>query len=75
MTDENEQGLEQQKPEPSDEAAEVAAGGGENGVCGVALSKPEIIAAHAVFGFEMADDGLDWRKTTTGPSATVSLRI
>ena len=49
----------QQKPEPADEAAEVVAGGGEDGVGCVAATEPEIIAAHAVLGFEMADDGLD----------------
>lgn len=39
--------------------AEVVAGGGEDGVGGVAVAEPEIVAAHAVLGFEMADDGLD----------------
>ena len=39
--------------------AEVVAGGGEDGVDGVARAEPEIVAAHAVLGFEMADDGLD----------------
>src|SRR5688572_10928609 len=48
----------QQRPEPSDEAAEVVAGGGEDGVGGVALAEPEIVAAHAVLGLEMADDRL-----------------
>ena len=54
----------QQKAEPADEAAEVVAGGSEDGVGGVALAEPEIIAAHAVLSLEMADDGLD-----SGPSA------
>ena len=49
----------QQKPEPADEAAEVVAGSGEDGVEGIALLVGTIIAAHAVLGFEMADDGLD----------------
>ena len=49
----------QQKPEPSDQAAEVVADGGEDGVVGIAASEPEIVSAHAVFGFEMANDGLD----------------
>jgi hypothetical protein len=51
--------LAQQKPEPADQAAEVVAGGGEDGVGGVAPTVPEIVAAHAVLGFEMADDGFD----------------
>ena len=31
----------QQEPEPSDQAAEVAANGGEDGIGGVAASEPE----------------------------------
>ena len=58
----------QQKPEPADEAAEVVAGGGEDGVDGVAATEPEIVAAHAVLGLEMADDGLDG-----GPAAQFAL--
>jgi len=53
------QDLAQQETEPSDEAAEVVASGGEDGVAGVALPVPEIVAAHTVLGLEMADDGLD----------------
>ena len=53
------QDLEQQKLDPLDEAAEVVAGGGENGVGCVTLTMPEVVAAHSVFGFEMADDRLD----------------
>ncbi|MGY2932970.1 hypothetical protein ACVWZ6_002572 [Bradyrhizobium sp. GM6.1] len=49
----------QQEAEPTDEAAEVVAGGGEDGVGGVSLPEPEIVAAHAVLGLEMADDGFD----------------
>jgi hypothetical protein len=49
----------QQNPEPADEASEVVAGGGEDGVGGVAAPESEIVAAHAVLGLEMADDGLD----------------
>jgi len=53
--------LEQQNPEPADQAAEVVADGGEDGVIGVAAPEPEIVAAHAVLGLEVADDGLDGR--------------
>jgi hypothetical protein len=53
--------LAQQDAERADEAAEVGAGGGEDGVGCVAATEPGIIAAHAVLGFEMADDGLDGR--------------
>jgi hypothetical protein len=49
----------QQEPEPADEAAEVVAGGGEDGVGGITAREPEIVAGHAMLGFEMADDGLD----------------
>jgi hypothetical protein len=62
--------LAQQVPEPLDEAAEVVAGGGEDGVVGVAVPEPEIVAAHAVLGFEMADDGLHG-----GPSAQFALDL
>src|SRR3979411_2163209 len=58
----------QQKPEPADQAAEVVAGGGEDGVGSVAPTGPEIVAAHAVLGFEMADDGFDG-----GPAAQFAL--
>jgi hypothetical protein len=34
-------------------------GGGKDGIVGIALTEPGILAAHAVLGFEMADDGLD----------------
>jgi hypothetical protein len=42
-----------------DEASEVIADGDKDGVGSVALAEPEIIAAHAVLGLEMADDRLD----------------
>ena len=57
----------QQKPEPADEASEVVACGGEDGVGGVAAPEPEIVAAHAMLGFEMADHGLDG-----GPAAQLA---
>jgi len=43
--------LAQQKPEPPDQAAEVIACGGEDGVGGVTSTIPEIVATHAVLGF------------------------
>ena len=49
----------QQERQPPDEAAEVVTGGGEDGIDGIALAVPEIVAANAMFGFEMADDRLD----------------
>src|SRR5436189_1937006 len=58
LGDESAEDLAQQKPEPSDQTAEVVAGGGEDGVVGITAPEPEIVAAHAVLGFEMADDGL-----------------
>ena len=59
-----------QQAEPADEATEVVAGDGENGVGGVPLAEPEIIAAQAVLGFEMADDRLDG-----GPVAQFALDL
>jgi hypothetical protein len=53
--------LAQQKAQPSEETPEVVAGGGEDGVSGIAGAVPEVIAAHSMFGLEMADDGLDRR--------------
>ena len=46
------------KAEPTDEAAEVVAGG-EDRVGSVLLTESEIGAAHAVLGLEMVDDGFD----------------
>ena len=48
-----------QETEPADQAAEVVTGGGKDGIVGIALTEPAIVAAPAVLGFEMADDGLD----------------
>ena len=45
--------------QPPDEATEVVAGGSEDGIGGVAGAVPEIVAAHSVLGFEIADDRLD----------------
>ena len=60
----------QQNPEPADETAEVVAGGGKDGVIGVAAPEPEIVAAHAVLGLEMTDDGLNG-----GPAAQFALDL
>src|SRR3981081_1499310 len=68
LREERRQDLEQQEAEPADQAAEVVAGSGEDGVGGVAATEPEIVAAHAMLGFEMADDGLD-----SGPAAQFAL--
>jgi hypothetical protein len=64
---ESREDLAQQKAEPTDEA-EVVAGGGEDGVGGVPLAEPEIVAAHAVLGLEITDDGFD-----CGPAAQFAL--
>jgi hypothetical protein len=45
--------------EPFEQQAEVVSNGGEDGVCGIAGLMGEIVAAHAVLGFEMSDDRLD----------------
>src|SRR5205085_3701652 len=42
-----------------DAASEVVSCGSEGGVGGVTATEPEIVAAHAVLGLEMANDGLD----------------
>src|ERR1700739_4744506 len=57
--EEGDQETEQQKPQPAEEEAEGVAGCGETRVDGIALAVPEIVAAHAVLGFEMADDRFD----------------
>ncbi len=49
-----------QKPrQPAQEEAEVIVDGGEHGIAAVAVAPLEIIAAHAVLGFGVADDRLD----------------
>src|SRR5882762_1695945 len=62
--------LPQQNPEPADQAAEVVADSGEDGVIGVAAREPEIVAGHAVLGLEMANNGLDG-----GPTAELALDL
>src|ERR1700716_179776 len=51
----------QQNAEPGHEAAEVVASGGKHGVDGVAGLAGEVIAAHSVFGFGVADERLNRR--------------
>ena len=51
--------MEQQKPQPGDEAAEVVGCGGEDCVDGIAARMGERIAAHAMVVLEMANDRLD----------------
>jgi len=42
-----------------DETAEVEARRGEDNICGITGAVGEMIAAHAVFGFEMSVDRFD----------------
>ena len=49
----------QQESQPFEQASEVVAGGGEDGVSGVAVGSDEIVPAHAVLGFGVSDDRLD----------------
>jgi hypothetical protein len=57
----------QQEPEPSDQAAEVVADSGEDGIGSVASTVPQIVSAHAMLGCEMADHGFDG-----GPAAQLA---
>ena len=45
--------------EPSEEKAEIVAGGGENGVGAVAVAALEVIAVRAMLGLDVADHRLD----------------
>lgn len=47
--------------QPPEQEGEVVAGGGQDGVEGVALLAGEVVAGHSVFALDMADDGLDRR--------------
>ncbi|OBQ84890.1 hypothetical protein A9K71_21275 [Mesorhizobium sp. WSM3873] len=47
--------------QPPEQEGEVVAGGGQDGVEGVALLAGEVVAAHSVFALDVADDGLDRR--------------
>ena len=51
--------LEPKKPDPFEDEAEVVAGGGEDGVDGVALFVSEVVSLHAVAVLEVSDDRLD----------------
>jgi hypothetical protein len=70
LREECRQDLVQQEPEPADHAAKVVVGRGEDGVGGVAATEPEVVAIHAVLGFEMADNGFDG-----GPAAQFALDV
>ena len=59
LDDQQSEDLAQQKPDPVDQTAEVVADGGEDGIGGIALAVPEVVAAHSMFRFEMADHGFD----------------
>ena len=47
--------------QPFKQAAEVVAGGGEDGVCGVAVGPGKVVSAHAMLGLGVSDDRLDRR--------------
>lgn len=49
----------QQNAEPVDQAAEVVAGGGEDGMGCITVPELQIVSAHATLGFEVTDDGFD----------------
>jgi hypothetical protein len=48
-----------EKGDPGDQAAEVVADGGRQGVGGVAGAAFELVTVHAVIGFKMIDDRSD----------------
>ena len=60
----------QQKRQPCEEAPEVIADGSEHGVDRVARRMGEIIAAHAMLGFHVADDRLNG-----GPSPQLAFDV
>src|SRR6202020_3040994 len=49
----------QQESQPFEQAREVVASGGEDGVGGVALGSGEVVSAHAMLGFGVSDDRFD----------------
>jgi hypothetical protein len=49
----------QQESQPFEQASEVVAGGGEDGVGGVAVGSGEVVSAHAVLRLRVADDRFD----------------
>src|SRR5258708_38796701 len=48
-----------QESQPFEQAAEVVASGGEDGVSGVAMSSGEVVSAHAMLGLDVSDDRFD----------------
>ena len=46
-------------PQPGEQAGEVVAHRGEDGVVGVAVRMSEVVALHPVLVLDVADDGLD----------------
>ena len=58
---ENGQDYRQHEGQPFEQAAEVVAGGGKDGVGGVAVGPGEIVSAHAMLGFGVSDDRFDRR--------------
>ena len=58
-TEEHRQHEAQEKPQPGEEEAEVVAGGGEDGVDGIALGSSQIIALHAMLILDVADERFD----------------
>ena len=57
--DEGDEKLAQQKPEPADQTTEVVADSCEYSVGSIAPTIPEIVSAHAMLSFEMADHRFD----------------
>jgi hypothetical protein len=54
----------QNYPEPGEDAPEVVAGGGGDGVCGIAGLALEVAAAEMAFFLHVTDEGLDGRAPT-----------
>ena len=55
------QDLGQQETEPPDQAAEIVTDRSKDGIGGIAVAVPEVVPAHPMLGFEVADHGLDGR--------------
>jgi hypothetical protein len=53
----------QQRPQPGENAVKIVADGGEDDVCGVALTAFEMAAAEVAVGLHVSDHGLDCRAT------------
>jgi hypothetical protein len=49
----------QQEPQPPEQEAEVVTDGSKDDVDGIAGAVREVIASHAMLGFEMSDHGLE----------------